>query len=170
MSNAIRIEAPGSLTADDLASSLPDFDVEVVRQGKSFEVVVVPDEATSHRLVQLFDAIGSWLTDNELASCLVHFGPRSYALLQPELGETTDATEFLLERNIQLQGALESRITLAQAAGVLSALLDVDVDHAFELLRRSARDRRRPLREVADEIIQRRAVPAGIADTSEYAT
>lgn len=169
MSNSIRIEAPGSLSAEDLASALPGFHVELVQQEKRFEVVVVPDETTSHQLVQLFDAIGRWLTDNALASCLVHFGPRSYALLQPNQSETSDPTEFLLERNVQLQGALESRIVLAQATGVLSALLDVDVERAFELLRRSARETRRPLHAVAEEIVQRRAVPGAIADASRPA-
>ena len=53
----------------------------------------------------------------------------------------------------QLQHALHSRVAIEQAKGVLSARFDIEVSEAFELLRKRARDTRRPLGEVAAEIV-----------------
>lgn len=53
----------------------------------------------------------------------------------------------------QLQTALNSRILIEQAKGVLAERLHVDLDQAFALLRRSARDRNRRLAELAQDIV-----------------
>jgi GAF domain-containing protein len=55
--------------------------------------------------------------------------------------------------NEQLQTALNSRITVEQAKGVLAARLDVDMGEAFELLRSRARSTRRRLTDVATEVV-----------------
>lgn len=55
--------------------------------------------------------------------------------------------------NEQLQQALNSRIAIEQAKGALAARLDIDVAEAFELLRKRARDARRPLADVAEEVV-----------------
>ena len=49
----------------------------------------------------------------------------------------------------QLQGALNSRIVVEQAKGVMSALRGVSPDEAFVLLRTHARDQRLRLSDVA---------------------
>jgi GAF domain-containing protein len=54
--------------------------------------------------------------------------------------------------NEQLQVALNSRIAIEQAKGVLSARLDKTTDEAFEVLRLHARSARRRLTEVAEEV------------------
>lgn len=64
----------------------------------------------------------------------------------------------------QLQGALNSRITVEQAKGVLSALRDVDTDQAFNLMRTHARENRRRLRDVAVVIL---TDPASIPTLTE---
>jgi AmiR/NasT family two-component response regulator len=49
----------------------------------------------------------------------------------------------------QLQGALNSRITIEQAKGALSKLRNVDTDQAFTLMRTYARSNRERLGDVA---------------------
>jgi AmiR/NasT family two-component response regulator len=53
----------------------------------------------------------------------------------------------------QLQTALDSRVLIEQAKGVLMASEKVDAQTAFTRLRRQARNTRRPVPEVAREII-----------------
>ena len=56
----------------------------------------------------------------------------------------------------QLQHALDSRILIEQAKGVLAATLKTSMQNAFLIMRTYARDRNLPLREVADGIVTRR--------------
>jgi GAF domain-containing protein len=57
---------------------------------------------------------------------------------------------------VQLETALESRVAIEQAKGILAQLLDIGIDEAFLLLRRRARSSRRLLRVVAQEAIDNR--------------
>jgi transcriptional regulator with GAF, ATPase, and Fis domain len=52
----------------------------------------------------------------------------------------------------QLQAALDSRVVIEQAKGVLSERLDVTLDEAFQVLRKHARDNNRKLSDLANEI------------------
>ena len=54
---------------------------------------------------------------------------------------------------VQLQGALDSRVVIEQAKGVLVGRHGLSPRQAFERLRGLARDRRRPLAEVAAEVV-----------------
>jgi hypothetical protein len=58
--------------------------------------------------------------------------------------------------NEQLHFALDSRVLIEQAKGTLATRLDITHDEAFALLHRRARGQRRPLREVAGEVIATR--------------
>lgn len=62
-------------------------------------------------------------------------------------------TEVLSE---QLQRALDSRVLLEQAKGVLATTMGTTMDDAFSIMRTYARARNLPLRQVADEVIARR--------------
>jgi GAF domain-containing protein len=68
------------------------------------------------------------------------------AILQDRLGRHRDVV------NQQMQAALNGRVALEQAKGVLSALLDISPAEAFEQLRSYARSNRRPLTDVAEEV------------------
>ena len=54
----------------------------------------------------------------------------------------------------QLQQALDSRVVIEQAKGMIAARRGIDVATAFEVLRRHARDTNRNLQEVADEVVR----------------
>jgi GAF domain-containing protein len=56
----------------------------------------------------------------------------------------------------QLQHALDSRVTIEQAKGVIAYRHNVEVSEAFDLIRRYARDNRLGLSEVADQIVRRK--------------
>ncbi len=56
-------------------------------------------------------------------------------------------------REQRLQAALDSRVLIEQAKGILAERLDRTVDDAFELLRRHARAHRMKLRDLAGQIV-----------------
>lgn len=80
-------------------------------------------------------------------------GPRS------EVERLGELVQQLLERNQQLQHALDSRIVIEQAKGVLAERLGMTPDEAFELLRRAARRNRITIRELATEVVESRQTP-----------
>ncbi|MET7575584.1 ANTAR domain-containing protein [Streptomyces sp. NPDC005492] len=79
-----------------------------------------------------------------------------------------DFTAVILERSreadrsrtltAQLEHALTSRVVIEQAKGVLATRRAMTPDEAFDRLRKHARSRQRPLRDVAGEVV------AGYAD------
>jgi hypothetical protein len=68
----------------------------------------------------------------------------------------------LLERNRQLQEALETRIVIEQAKGVLVERYRLEPAAAFELLRRAARTERVKVNLLAVEVVASRETPAAI--------
>lgn len=69
------------------------------------------------------------------------------------------------ERKVsQLQAALDSRIVIEQAIGVLAERFDRPFDEAFEVLRAAARNSRREVRAVAEELRASRETPLAISD------
>ena len=58
----------------------------------------------------------------------------------------------------QLETALESRVAIEQAKGILANHLDIDLNDAFERMRHRARSSRRLLRDVAAEVIANRGL------------
>jgi GAF domain-containing protein len=60
----------------------------------------------------------------------------------------------------QLQGALNSRIVIEQAKGIVSESRKVTMDEAFAMLRATARSSRTPLSEIARAVIDQTLAPA----------
>jgi AmiR/NasT family two-component response regulator len=56
----------------------------------------------------------------------------------------------------QLQTALDSRVVTERAVGMLAQRFDLAIDEAFELLRSAARNSRRELRALAEEVTESR--------------
>ena len=79
------------------------------------------------------------------------------AVLEPGIRQTlTDALRCieLLEQQVrQLETALETRIVIEQAKGILAARSNDPVDAAFDLLRQRSQLQNRKLREIAAEIV-----------------
>ena len=78
------------------------------------------------------------------------------------LARLLGVTRAAVERSGQLQQALETRIVIEQAKGVLAERFGLSVDEAFDLLRRSARNHRRTLRELAAEVVASPQTPPEI--------
>lgn len=71
-----------------------------------------------------------------------------------------DAAAHQDELTHQLQGALDSRVLIEQAKGVLAAQQGVGVDAAFDLLRNAARASHRSLTDLAQDVVEGRVTPA----------
>ena len=68
----------------------------------------------------------------------------------------------LEERVQQLQTALDSRIVIEQAKGVLAERLAISVDEAFEILRYAARSHREKLYDVARRVVEGGETPGPV--------
>jgi len=68
----------------------------------------------------------------------------------------------LEEKVAQLEHALQSRIVIEQAKGILSERLAVSIDEAFDILRYAARSHRTKLHEVAGRVVTERSTPAPV--------
>ncbi|HKP17427.1 MAG TPA: ANTAR domain-containing protein [Gaiellaceae bacterium] len=66
------------------------------------------------------------------------------------------------ERAEQLQGALDSRVVIEQAKGVLRERLGLPLESAFQLLRTAARNSGRKLHDVADDVVDSFSTPEPI--------
>jgi hypothetical protein len=69
------------------------------------------------------------------------------------------------ERKVtELQTALDARVVIEQAVGILSERFVLPVAEAFEVLRAAARNSRREVRIVAEELRASRKTPLAISD------
>jgi transcriptional regulator with GAF, ATPase, and Fis domain len=85
--------------------------------------------------------------DVSLAQALAHVA--CVAIVQDKVASDRDAVAA------QLQAALDSRVVLEQAKGILAQLGGLDMDQAFAALRRHARDNNERLTEVARAVVRR---------------
>jgi GAF domain-containing protein len=107
--------------------------------------------------------------------CLFHRTPGSLPVADLSLGQAladVATIGILQERAIrrgevlaeQLQTALDSRVVIEQAKGVLAQHLQVDMDTAFDLLRRYSRNRSVRLGDTARQIATGELDPAHITE------
>ena len=81
--------------------------------------------------------------------------------------EAAELHEALRRENDQLRTALSTRIVIEQAKGMLAQRFDMQVDDAFERLRREARNRRMNLHVLAAAVAAREAWTDAIFPTLE---
>jgi AmiR/NasT family two-component response regulator len=75
-----------------------------------------------------------------------------------------ELTGILARRCAQLQEALESRVVIEQAKGVLAERFRIDLETAFRVLRTSARSNRLRLHDLAARVLASQETPPEIAD------
>lgn len=71
----------------------------------------------------------------------------------------------LTDENANLQRALDTRVVIEQAKGVLAERLGLDVHDAFDVLRTSARSNRMRLHDLAARVVESRQTPPEIEQT-----
>lgn len=74
-----------------------------------------------------------------------------------------ELTAILARRCAQLQEALESRIVIEQAKGILAERFSLEPDRAFAVLRRSARSSRVTLHDLCERVVASRKTPPEVA-------
>lgn len=135
---------------DKEADRWPEF-VRAASKAGFASVHAVPMRLQGHRLgtLGLFGRhVGSLSEDDmSLAQALAHVG--SVAVVQG----TAVADKARMAD--QLQAALDSRVVLEQAKGVLSQVGDLDMDDAFSALRSYARNHNERLADVARALVSR---------------
>jgi AmiR/NasT family two-component response regulator len=72
-------------------------------------------------------------------------------------------THATYERRAQLEHALESRITIEQAKGIVAERYGLEVDEAFQFIRRAARKHRLKLYDLAAAIRPGQETPPELA-------
>jgi hypothetical protein len=148
----LRIENSSRAHAESLKLQLTEYKTELVQTDGAWQLEIQVGELAA-LLLNLFDSLGNWLDSEQVDSLLLHFDERQYTLLRPSKERLHGSSDFLLERVAQLETALQSRIVIEQAKGILARALDVSTDEAFDLLRKAARDRGTKLRDLAEQIV-----------------
>jgi hypothetical protein len=96
--------------------------------------------------------------------------PRLHGVSRPAVdgagGGAVDRLQQLvasvLDENEQLRRALESRIVIEQAKGVLAERFGLDIPGSFRLLRDSARSNRMSIHRLAETVVASRETPPEI--------
>ena len=101
-----------------------------------------------------------WLGEHDLALVQDMADNATIAIFKSQLA--FDATKL----NEQLSRALESRIVIEQAKGIISQSLEGDIEAAFQQIRTYARNNNFGLTKVAREVISGSLAPASIIDAN----
>jgi GAF domain-containing protein len=135
---------------DEAQDRWPSFAPAATRRGFT-SVTALPMRLRGEVIgaLNMFGVAGSSpVSDEQIPIAQALADASTIAILQHRLAHDRQVV------NEQLQHALNSRIAVEQAKGVLSARLGMSTDEAFEVLRTHARTTRRRLTRVAEEVAQ----------------
>jgi hypothetical protein len=109
--------------------------------------------------------VSNGLPFTESAESLIHLAipPGTPFETETAVRRLVELTAVLARRCAQLQEALESRVVIEQAKGVLAERFHLEPDRAFEVLRRGARSNRIPLRDLAVRVVSSHRTPWEVA-------
>jgi GAF domain-containing protein len=142
------VVAVTDLGGPEWAQRWPEYTAAALAAGVR-AVVGVPMLYGSDRVgaVNLHDAAPRPWDDTELGVARVFADMATgYLMHASELQQQRRTAE-------QLQQAMESRMVIEQAKGIICAARRISVDEAYEVLRRHARNHNAKLREVADAVV-----------------
>lgn len=135
----------------DLAAEFgrwPRFAPEAINSGfRSVNALPLRLRAAPIGALNLFGASPGGMSGTSLSIARAMADVASIAIIQNQLVRESES------RARQLQHALDSRVAIEQAKGMVAERLNSDMDHAFGVIRGYARSHRRHLTEVAAEII-----------------
>jgi ANTAR domain len=163
VADPIVVVVPRRSEGERLVAALDGFAGDLTRDGDGWRVEIGSSSEQASAIRSLLGSLGGWLAEERLTSCEIRLDDRSYTLLQPAAVDGERTVESLLEQVIQLQTALDSRVVIEQAKGILAERLGIDMAAAFAVLRRAARSSRRSVHELAAEVVGSRETPAAIA-------
>jgi GAF domain-containing protein len=136
---------------DDIEALWPVF-AELARDSGYRSVHAIPLRLRDETLgsLNLFRDTPGTLNPDDATAAQALADVATISILQERALREVDSTRQ------QLQRALDSRIVIEQAKGVVSYTRSVDMDEAFRRIRQHARANRRPLVEVASDIVAQR--------------
>ena len=118
-------------------------------QAGFMSVVGMPLVIENHRVgsLDVYDRpVRTWSDDDLEAARVLADLATAYIVRAGELGAARDLAD-------QLQGALDSRVVIEQAKGVLSRQHGISLDSAFEMMRSYARSNNAKVRSVAHDVV-----------------
>lgn len=144
------------VTVPDIAAEAwkwPDFSVEALREGfQSMHATPLRLRGQVIGTMNLFSVSVGALSESDIDVAQALADVATIGILQ----ERSIRSATLVAE--QLQFALDSRVLIEQAKGVLAASTDVSVAAAFETMRAYARAKNLSLRAVAEEVVARRLI------------
>lgn len=134
----------------ELGDRWPDFRDAALEQGfRSVHGVPLRLRGNVIGTLNLFRTSTGALSDEDLAVAQGLADVATIGILQERAIREADIARS------QLQSALDSRVLIEQAKGVIAYMRDVDMDTAFRTLRNYARGNNLNLRDVAERIVDR---------------
>lgn len=154
------IESSQIVAVDDLEveTRWPEYRLVVLQAGfHSVAGVPVPFQGRNLGALNLYaGTTRAWTTDDFAAARLVAELAAGYLINTHLLGKSQTLAA-------QLQQALDTRVTIEQAKGLLAGRHNVTPDAAFEVMRNYARSNRIKIHDVARGIVTGETIPIGDA-------